>query len=112
MNPLPFIFSVPIVAIVGGLLVGVIKMFLEASERRFQIRMSAQQSVSDKQDDAIKALRDEFAAFREAATAYDLTVEDKLKRIEDQLARSASTIPRPTLARQDGEDHQTVGTRE
>jgi hypothetical protein len=103
---------VMVVAIVFG--AKTVRQFIASSERRFEMRMNAQHADTESDRAGIKALRDEFAAFRDTVTQYDLTVEDKFKRMEDRMAwleqRSLGT--RTAAPAAGSEPQQIVGIRE
>jgi hypothetical protein len=107
-------FSLPvmIIAIIYG--ARTIRQFIDSSERRFEIRMNAQRDESAADHAGIQALREELARFRESATQYDLSVEDKLKRLEDRMSfmEQRSLAPRPAVPAAAPETQQVIGSRD
>ena len=110
------VFMIPIVAILGGLATGMVKMLIDASEKRLELRIRLKEAGAVRVDDSgTKTLREEFVAFKDTSTQYDLSLDHTLRSIEDRLARLEAKVSapvRPAQAVSEEERQQVVGRSE
>jgi predicted nucleic acid-binding Zn-ribbon protein len=74
---------IPLLAIGGGIVKGI----LSSQERRLELRLQAQQGQNASVTEQIAALRQELAALRDTSTQFDVSVEQSVQRLEDRLGR-------------------------
>lgn len=90
MQPWEFIigavFLIPIVAIIGGLGTGVIKMLFSHLERKAEIRTQTLQAGDSSLRSEIEALRSELARLRDTSTQYDISIQHTLEELNTRVA--------------------------
>jgi TolA-binding protein len=80
-------FMIPIVAIIGGLTVGVIQAFIKSSERRMELQLLSRQGADDAARQQLEALRTEVAQLRDTTTQFAMSIEQTVTRLDQRVAR-------------------------
>jgi predicted nucleic acid-binding Zn-ribbon protein len=106
MGPDTIWVLIPLLAIGGGIVKGI----LNSQERRLELRLQAQQGQNTAVTEQIAALRQELAALRDTSTQFDVSMEQNVQRLEDRLGRleTKSTVQSITPSE---EIPQRVGLR-
>jgi len=78
-------FSIPIVAIVGGITASVIKRMIEFKEKQLEVQSRMTSAPNENLLRQIEMLRQEVAQLRDTSQAYDLTIDHQLQRVDQRL---------------------------
>ena len=109
MDPATLALMIPITAIVGGSITGVIKLFLAHRERALQIQLQLRQTGNSGLEAQFAALKDDMARLRDTCTSYDLSIDSQLRRIEQRLEFVEGRQIRPTSQEPVEQNVQRVG---
>jgi hypothetical protein len=85
-DPRELALTIPIVAIVGGLMIQAIKMLIEHREHLASIKAANQAANGDVSSSDIQQLRDEIARLRDTTTQYDLSIDHHLQDLDQRLS--------------------------
>lgn len=105
------VMMVPIVAIVGGLGTGIIKMILSHLERKAELRANTVGAGNNSMKSEFDSLRQEVARLRDTSTQYDISIQhtlEELHRRVEMLESSRRNGSVPAHITQDEESHIAV----
>ena len=106
------ILMIPISAIVLGIASGTIKTVVKSRDRRYQMRLEAQQAVVGLSDKGIQDLRDEIARLRDTTTEHAMSMQHAMDRMEQRVAYlERKTCEMPEAPQYQQPPQQTVGYR-
>jgi len=109
------IFMIPITAIVLGIGSSIVKTIVKSQERRYQMRLDAQNAAVGLSDKGAQSLRDEIIRLRDTTTEHAMSMQHAIDRLEQRVAHleckaTARIDPTaPTTYQQPNQ--QTVGHR-
>ncbi len=97
---------VPIVAIVGGIASGMLRMWTKHQQEMARINASRQTQNGQFSSSELETLRQEIAQLREVTTQYDMSVDRTLHETQQRLTnlesklRATNSIPAATSEEQ------------
>lgn len=81
------VMIVPVVAIIGGIAAGVIKMILRHEEQRERMRFQSTGAGNEAWRAEIETLRQELSRLRDTSTQYDVSIQHTLEDLQQRMER-------------------------
>ena len=79
------VLSIPIIAIIGGIIASVIKRIIEFKEKQLEMQAGMGRGANQDLLRQIEELRQEVSQLRDTSTSYDLTIDHQIQRVEQRL---------------------------
>lgn len=103
------VLLIPILAIVLGIIASIFKSVLKSQERRYQMRLDAQNASVGISDNAAETLRAEIGRLRDTTTEHAMSMQHSIDRLEQRLVYLERKVCESESAQPQRPPQQRVG---